>query len=214
MKWNRLAFFAAIAASLGLSSAANASFNYSTSLTITSVVGSGGTIVNTPGTGAIFTSVGGTVVTLGDVTRTGFAVPSDNTINIGDVTVTTVAGSPGDTFSVFYTDTFTLTNVPPPGTAAVQSFNVHGRLDLTGVSTGSGTVSNTYLPPSSGSFMLGGVQFTGAADNFGNPTINGRSGNLGGTLSAEAVPEPSSIALIGIGSLGVVGFGLRRRKAQ
>ena len=33
------------------------------------------------------------------------------------------------------------------------------------------------------------------------------------TTISEAVPEPSSLVLAGIGTLGMIGYGLRRRKA-
>ena len=43
---------------------------------------------------------------------------------------------------------------------------------------------------------------------------SGASGfNYGGTSSVTAVPEPSTMAIAGIGALGMIGYGLRRRKA-
>lgn len=44
------------------------------------------------------------------------------------------------------------------------------------------------------------------------PTFGGTSSIVGPALAA--VPEPSSLAIAGIGALGMIGFGLRRRKAM
>jgi hypothetical protein len=178
----------AVVASLVLGDRARGDYNYSTAISITGV--SAGTFSNTAiGATATFD---GTTVTFTNVSRTGFLVPGINTINIGDVAVTTVTPPPAsNSFSINYNDVFTLTNNPPPGFAGTGSFTLHGVVTLSTVNTGTGTVTNTYLPPSSASGTLGGVFFAGAADNFGNPTINGAAGNLGGTLSS-AVPEPSA----------------------
>jgi len=189
-----------------------ADFSYSTSITIDSITAPG-TFVNTAGVGATGT-FGGTTVIFGDHSRGGFIVPSVNTINIGDVTVTsTTAPPPEDSFSIHYTDVFTLTNTPPPGSAATGVFTIHGILTVTGVNTGTGTVSNTFLSPFSASGVLGGVFFAGSADDFGNPTINGAPGNLGGTLAAS-VPEPCSVALLASGLVGAWGVFQRRAILQ
>jgi hypothetical protein len=44
-----------------------------------------------------------------------------------------------------------------------------------------------------------------------NPSAAGF--NFGGTSSVTSVPEPTSLAIAGIGGLGLIGYGLRRRKA-
>jgi len=52
----------------------------------------------------------------------------------------------------------------------------------------------------------------GAPPATSSPTISGTSAIAGPALAA--VPEPSSLAIAGIGALGLIGFGLRRRKAM
>jgi len=214
MSMKRPLFLMAVAASLFVGDSARASYNYATSLSILSV-SPGGTITN--GTTGANVVVGGTTLFLSNVARTALFVPGANTLNIGDVAVTTTTASPaGDTFTVTYQDVFSLTNTPPPGTSASQNFTVTGVLTLTGINTGNGTIVNNYNAPTSGSFTLGGVGFTGSADNFGNPTINGAPGSLGGTIitTFNAVPEPASFVMLGLGIGGIGLLGFRKARAQ
>jgi len=215
MSMKRALFLMAVAVSLFVGDSARASYNYTTSLSVLSVT-NGGTFNNTT-TGAT-ASLGGTTLILDNVARNALFVPGFNTVNIGDVSVTTTTVAPNsNTFTVNYQDVFTLTNFPAggtgPGTNATQTLTVTGRLILAGVNTGDGTVFNIYNPPTSGGFVLGGVAFVGAADNFGNPTINGASGNLGGSILATAVPEPASFVMLGLGVGGIGLLGFRKVRA-
>src|SRR4051794_1406920 len=111
MKMKRFAGMSAIAlaVSLAFNGLARADYNYATQIVVNSV-SPGGTFTNTAGGATI--NFGGTTVTLSNVSRGGFTVPGPNTIDIGDIAVTTSTVAPGsDTFSVNYTDNFTLTNV-------------------------------------------------------------------------------------------------------
>jgi len=185
---------------------AQASYNYSTSLSVTSTTG-GATFANSA-TGATVT-LGGTTVTLTNVARTGFGVPSDNTVNIGDVAVTTTTAPPGTSFSFNYTDVISLTNVPPPGSAGTGSVTITGTITLSQVSTGAGIVQNAFVIANPPLTTVGGIPFLVTGTNFGNPTINVANGNLGGRILV--VPEPTSIVTLGLG-IGMMGIvGLRRR---
>ncbi len=58
-------------------------------------------------------------------------------------------------------------------------------------------------------FLQGGTNASGA-----NPDGNTSITDLNQTFSQVAVPEPSTMAIAGLGALGMIGYGLRRRKAM
>jgi hypothetical protein len=199
---------------------ADAGYSYTTSITYGVPVGAPGTVVNTPGTGAVFTTTNGTVVTMSDIANPGtFIIPGVATYNFGDLSVTTTSATP-ETFTVPYTSVVTVTNPSPGG--ATGTFTFTGTLALVNVefSGGSsgGTVANKYDAPftqtipnlNNASFVL--FLGTGALnDFFGPPTINNpaEGGNIGGQITAAVVPEPSSVVL---GLIGLPALMLLRRR--
>jgi len=208
------------ATALVLPTSARAAYTYSTSITIGAPVGAPGAVVNTPGTGAVFTTTNGTVVNFANIISPGlFIVPGVNTFNFGNLTVTTTSATP-ETFSVPYTDVVTITN-PAPGGSTGQ-FTITGTLFLSGVQfvggATSGTVHNLYNAPFNQNLAnVGGASFAlnlgvGQQDDFfGPPTINNPTagGNIGGQITSAIVPEPSAVVLSLIGL--PVGLLLRRR---
>jgi PEP-CTERM motif len=115
--------------------------------------------------------------------------------------------------SVFLTVTFTGATLTATGLTQNASL---------GSSTSGTTTVTSYLSPTnpisqpeSFGLTLSGLTAAGATSTFG---FNGFTGNDGGNVSAAvgtiaSTPEPSSLAIAGIGALGLIGFGLRRRKA-
>ncbi len=218
---------------------ARADFSYSAAFTINSVTangntlnspgvgtttGSGITIVNTALTGSDGTTAGGGTATFGGTTLTlldvnptlTFTVPTPvpDTINIGNVGVnSTQSNATPDSFTVRYTDAVTVNNLGNPGTVASGTFDLTGTLTLTlvsGVPGNTGNVSNVFdLTSATG--PLGGVLYMGQAVNFSNLTINAPvdDSNFGGIISAA--PEPSTLALIGVGGLLLLAPMLRRK---
>ncbi|MGC8641282.1 MAG: PEP-CTERM sorting domain-containing protein [Isosphaeraceae bacterium] len=102
----------------------------------------------------------------------------------------------------------------------------------------SGTITNAQVTGSGGTYHVAIAAFfntisSGVASYFGVPT-SGWSGNLSisfntsnavtapGTFTSSSVrsgdvttsvPEPSTMAIAGLGALGLIGYGLRRRRA-
>jgi len=213
MKMKRIATLLSLAAavSLSVSGRAMADYSYSTNLLITSV---NGVPVSPAPPNSV--TVGGTTVTLLPVNRGGFTVPSTNTLNIGDIMVTTTTLQPaGDTFTVGYTDALTLVNNGNPGIPATGTFFLTGTLTFSGINTLSGTITNVYNAPTSAQGPLGGVTFAGAVTNFTGPTVNGGNGNFGGTITSNAVPEPVSVLMLGmgLGGIGLVRFRKRKNRS-
>ena len=104
--------------------------------------------------------------------------------------------------------------------AGPQPGSGYDQLEISGLATLNGTLELTYLDgfsPSAGeSFDFFNGATTGSFSEVSLPTLsNGLSWNTsslytGGVVSV--VPEPSAVALLAAGAIGLVGHGLRRRR--
>jgi hypothetical protein len=130
--------------------------------------------------------------------------------NVIDVAASSITAPPAsDSGSVTLSENFSLT-----GTSGTESFTLTGTFVLSSGSTGGivssyvGTITNLtgsgytvlfagYAPPSPGSAGTG-------------PT----DGNVSITIIPTSVPEPASIAMLGLGLVSVGGLALRRRMAK
>lgn len=86
--------------------------------------------------------------------------------------------------------------------------------DPTATLTYTSDVITSLLPPSAMNFSFTNV--TPGLSIVGLPgfeTIGSFTASGSGTFSASPVPEPSTMAIAGLGALGFIGYGLRRRKA-
>jgi len=214
----------ALLGSLAVGVKADAAYNYSTVITITS--GTGGGVISKAGGISSYTLANGTVLQLQDIapSASGFIVGGPLTPNIANVGIVPTAPSPGDTFSVTYRDVITITNPSPGGSTG--TFTVTGTLTATNVALTSGqfsgTTSNTFNALNQ-TIQVDGGFFTltvSATPNvgYGPPTIGqpiggAAAGSLSATLNSSVVPEPASVLMVGLGLAGVAGFGLRRRAA-
>ncbi len=156
---------------------------------------------------------GGSTIGLGTVTSAStLSTPTlVNLLNISDTTTTTPPGT--DSTSIAFTDTVAITNIPPPGTTAAGSLTFSGILSFTRSDTG-GEVSTFTLTSVSGPTSIDGVTYTLSNLVYAAPTVNSTTGvgNISGLITSTAtVPEPASIAMIGIGLATAMGFAARRR---
>jgi PEP-CTERM motif len=139
------------------------------------------------------------------------------------LTTAAVTGASGSTFTVTPTLDHTTSNTTFSfGNSAFGSFT-STESELTAVTTGSSSASVTYLFEGNWTAGTYPTAFTGNTYPASvTLTINQTGGpgsalSVGGTFAVPptpvtVVPEPSTMAIAGLGALGLIGYGIRRRK--
>jgi hypothetical protein len=97
----------------------------------------------------------------------------------------------------------------------------NGEATLTGFTTGPQTpeiMGKPYAPKSSNddtsTLITSGLTSTYSVTEYFKITLDGKSQiNFASGTDLSAVPEPSGLVLAGLGALGLIGYGLRRRGA-
>lgn len=221
MRMRNLLVMTALAVGLSLGTqtdarAAFGDFSYSTFVSATSTPPP-----PTPTTTTASVTQGGVEVTLTGLPSPApaNALPPGTDIVFGNIAVNASALANGTTqaISIAYDFRVTVTDLGTPNSTAFN--DITGMLGGSVTRTASGTfqfnITNTYLPtnytiPPSGAFPSGTI-YQVFANAFTPP--GGNPGTFGAHVTANAVPEPSSVVLIGLGGLGAV-FALRRRRAR
>ena len=148
------------------------------------------------------------------LSQTGFTAPTGTPLMLSSSAGGSISDQGGtqtvtSTYQGFLDNTNTLFGKPGAGSTPSQSASAS--------LTATGTANLVYSPEPSVSSVPGGTPFSMTDDLKFTFTIGAGSGqdtaNASVNTVATSVPEPSTMAIAGLGALGMIGYGLRRRKA-
>jgi len=198
-------------------------FEYTTAFAISNVGGSftptGSTIVN-DGTGSTFSTPGGNVIKLIDQ-NSDPAIPHNNgtgagtDIVFGQIDPTSGITNPTETVGFNYTATLTFTDYAAANSTTALgtgTVTLNGRIEGT-VGDLTSNLNNLVFAPNPQTFTTSnGTAYNIDFNSYTPPGLD-NNGTFGAHVTA-AVPEPSSVAMLGLGGLGALGLLRRSRKAK
>jgi hypothetical protein len=181
----------------------NGSFAGNLNITTTAGTTSPGTPTlaqTTSATTTLINTSGSNVTVFMTIGSTGFTAPAGNVSVASSVSATVAVGDPANTlaFNSYINGSNGQNVITGTTTASPQSLNITATTSGVGTATTFG-VSGLGTPYS----MTERYQIT---------LSGGSSITLSSSTVVTPIPEPSTMALAGLGTLGLVGYGLRRRR--
>jgi len=136
---------------------------------------------------------------------------NNNTVET-DISLSTlqiVAGTQPITDNVNFQMLLTITDVPSNQSGV---FTISGTLALVGLDATGGTQDVTNLTIVPMTQTIGGFPYMLSVFRFSADTVNDPNSTGGFSIRVNAIPEPSTVAMAGLGLIAAAGLGIRRRR--
>jgi hypothetical protein len=126
-----------------------------------------------------------------------------------------ITGAPGSGYDGVNLLSATFAHASIKGTQGGNTISFSDSTNAGGTINFTSAVLGPITPPKDFSFTLSNLTSTlGLATVHGQTVLNTFHGSDVETQAGSLTPEPSSMALAALGAFGLVGYGLRRRKAM